>query len=221
MPIDLIGVYSSLLKPKPFLLSRKWAMDTFMELSEKSKLRNFLRHQRDQYAQTHDIKASSQEVLNNLIAAAIVPPGVVIGGYWPTKSEVDVRLFLSYFLNHGHVWALPVVQAPDKSVVFRQWRPGNLLVSGAYNILTPDETAPLVIPTILLVPMMGFDPQGYRLGQGGGYFDRTIADLRAHHSIRVIGIAFDCQEVESIPRQDHDERMDYIITPTRIMEIKT
>lgn len=186
----------------------------------KSQLRTELHQRRDNYKKNNDLKTTGQALLNNLVSAAIIPPDAIIGSYWPVKSEADVRPLLSYLYEQGHVCALPVFQAPKKPLLFREWRPGNLLVSGIYNILTPDEGAQLVTPTVLFVPILGFDMQGHRLGHGEGYYDRTLENLRAHHHIIAIGIAFDCQEVEEIPHHEHDEPMNYIVTPTRVIEIK-
>lgn len=186
----------------------------------KPQLRTELQQRRDHYKRTHDLRACGQILLHNLISAQIVPPQAVIGSYWPIKSEADACPLLTYYYEQGHICALPVVQAAKKPLLFREWRPGNLLVSGIYNILTPDETAPLVTPTVLFVPVLGFDSHGHRLGHGEGYYDRTLEILRAQHPIIAIGIAFDCQEVDAIPHQDHDQPMNYIITPTRVIEIK-
>jgi 5-formyltetrahydrofolate cyclo-ligase len=166
------------------------------------------------------VKPDVQAVLNNLIRAGLAPQGAIIGGYWPTQSEVDIRPLITYFDQQGYACALPVIQSVDQPLIFRAWRPGDLLISGLYSILTPDETAPVITPTILLVPLLGFDRRGYRLGQGGGFYDLTLANLRKSDYIRAIGIAFDCQETEAIPHQDHDERMDYIVTPTRVIKIE-
>ena len=186
----------------------------------KSQLRTDLLERRDQYKKTHDLKDTGKAILQTLLSAQIITPEAIVGGYWPIKSEVDVRSLLSYFYEHNHICALPVVQASKMPLQFRQWRPGNLLVSGIYNILTPDDNAPLIIPTILFVPVVGFDAQGNRLGHGEGYYDRTLEQLRENHSLIAIGIAYDCQEVDSIPRQRHDQPMNYIITPTQVIEIK-
>jgi len=195
-------------------------MNTSMASVSKSQLRKDLQQQRNHYHKTHDVTTSGQAILQNLIATSLIGPGAVIGSYWPVKSEVDIRCLLSYFYRQGHTCALPVVQAPKKPLLFREWRPGDLLVSGIYNILTPDETAAPVIPTVLLIPILGFDRHGNRLGYGKGYYDQTLEILRAHYAITAIGIAFDCQEVDAIPHLDHDEPMDYIITPTQIIEVQ-
>ena len=186
----------------------------------KSQLRTELHQLRDNYKKNHDLKTCGQALLDKIISAQIIPPKAVIGSYWPVKSEADACALLTYYYEQGHVCALPVVQAAKKPLLFREWRPGNLLVSGIYNILTPDETAPLVTPTVLFVPILGFDNRGHRLGHGEGYYDRTLESLRAQHPIIAIGIAFDCQEVDIIPHHAYDQPMNYIITPTRIIEIK-
>lgn len=186
----------------------------------KSQLRTELHQLRDNYKKNHDLKTCGQALLDKIISAQIIPPKAVIGSYWPVKSEADACALLTYYYEQGHICALPVVQAAKKPLLFREWRPGNLLVSGIYNILTPDETAPLVTPTVLFVPILGFDNRGHRLGHGEGYYDRTLESLRAQHPIIAIGIAFDCQEVDIIPHHAYDQPMNYIITPTRIIEIK-
>lgn len=186
----------------------------------KSHLRKELHQLRDNHKKTNDLKTCGQALLNNLISAQIIPPKAVIGSYWPVKSEADASPLLTYYYEQGHVCGLPVVQGANKPLLFREWRPGNLLVSGIYNILTPDETAPLVIPTVLFVPVLGFDNRGHRLGHGEGYYDRTLESLRAQHPIIAIGIAFDCQQADIIPQNDHDQPMNYIITPTRVIEVK-
>jgi len=191
-----------------------------MTLISKSQLRPDLRQRRDQYKKTHDLKSIGKAILDKLISAGIIPSDAIIGSYWPVKSEADVRPLLSYFYERGHTCALPVVEAQNKPLIFREWSPGDLLISGIYNILTPDETAPLITPTVLFVPVLGFDREGHRLGHGEGYYDRTLEKLREQHPIIAIGIAFDCQEVDSIPHEAFDQRMDYVITPTQVIEIR-
>jgi len=195
-------------------------MSIFMTPTSKSEMRIELHQKRDQYTKVHNAKAIGQGLLKNLVDAKIILPGAIIGSYWPIKSEVDIRPLLDYFFEQGHICALPVVQASKKPLLFRQWGPGNLLVSGIYNILTPDEEAPLVTPNVLFVPVLGFDYLGHRLGYGEGYYDRTLESLRARCSIIAIGIAFDCQQVALIPHHDYDQPMNYILTPTRVIEIK-
>lgn len=196
-------------------------MNTSMTDTSKLQLRTELLQRRDHYTKSNDLKSTGQLLLNKVLSAEIIPTGAIVASYWPVKSEADVRPLLTYFYEHGHVCALPVVQASKQPLVFREWRPGNLLVSGLYNILTPDEGAKVVTPTVLFVPILGFDTKGHRLGHGEGYYDRTLESLRINNNLIAIGIAYDCQEVEAIPCHEHDEAMNYIITPTRVIEINT
>jgi 5-formyltetrahydrofolate cyclo-ligase len=191
-----------------------------MTTISKMQLRADLRQKRDLYEKSQPLKASSQALLAKVISANIIPTDAIIGSYWPVKSEVDVRPLLSYFYEQGHICSLPVAQRMHKPLLFREWRPGNLLISGIYNILIPDEGATLVTPTVVVVPILGFDRHGHRLGYGKGYYDITLESLRAHNHIIAIGVAYDCQEVEAIPHEAHDQPMNYIITPTRAIEIK-
>lgn len=188
--------------------------------TSKTQLRLELHQRRDEYSKGHDLKTTGQALLKNLVSASIIPHGAIIGSYWPIKSEADARPILTYFHEKNHICALPVVEAINRPLLFREWEPGNLLVSGLYNILTPDEGAKIVTPTVLLVPILGFDAHGHRLGHGEGYYDRTLEKLRAKNHVIAIGIAFDCQEVDAIPFHEHDEPMNYIVTPTRVIEIK-
>lgn len=186
----------------------------------KSQLRIELQQRRDSCQKSGDLKVAGQALLHNLMSANIIPFQAIVGSYWPVKSEADVRPLLSYLYEHGHVCALPIFQAPNKPLLFREWRPGNLLVSGLFNILTPDDEAPLATPNVLFVPIIGFDRKGHRLGYGEGCYDRTLKSLRALQQVTAIGIAFDYQEVEEIPHEEHDELMNYIVTPTQVIEIK-
>lgn len=210
----------SLLMGNLFPKNKKSYISTAMTNISKSHLRSLLQQTRDYHKQTEDLKDLEKGFLTNLLTANIVPRDAVIGSYWPVRSEADVRPILTHYYEQRHICALPVVQESQKPLVFRKWSPGNLLVSGTYNILTPDDTAQLITPTILFVPVLGFDRQGHRLGHGEGYYDRTLEYLRMTHTLTAIGIAFDWQEVETIPHEPHDQTLDYVVTPTRILEVR-
>ena len=193
-----------------------------MTSNEKITLRKLLRKKRDHYVRTHDMAKAHQDLLHHVVAGVSLSPGAIIGGYWPQSSEVDGGFLLSFFHKQGHTCALPVIDLPAKMLVFHKWEPDEALVP----LLVPGHTIPLLIParcaavspTVLLIPVTGFDSQGNRLGQGGGYYDRTLHTLRARECITAIGIAFDCQETYTLPQENHDEKMDFIVTPTRLMK---
>ncbi len=132
-----------------------------------------------------------------------------IGFYWPFKSEVDLRAYLRACLKQGAEAALPVVVAKREALEFWAWRPRSKLARGIWNIPVPAERCP-VRPNALLVPLVGFDAAGYRLGYGGGYYDRTLAALSPRPL--TIGIGYECGRLETIHPQPHDIPLDMIVT---------
>jgi 5,10-methenyltetrahydrofolate synthetase len=128
---------------------------------------------------------------------------------WPIKNEYDPRSFIRTLLTRGATAALPVVVAKGQPLVFRQWHPGTRMARGALDIPYPVES-PELIPQALLLPMNGWDAHGYRLGYGGGFFDRTIAGL-AEKPV-VIGVAHELARMETIHPQPWDIPADYVVT---------
>ena len=139
-------------------------------------------------------------------------PGAVVSGYVPVRGEIDVMPLLHALHAAGHALALPVVAAREAPLVFRRWRPGMALEKGAFGIPVPPATAPEVRPEVVLVPLVAFDAQGHRLGYGGGYYDRTLAALRAQGRVLAVGCAHAGQEVPHIPALDTDQRLDLVLT---------
>jgi 5-formyltetrahydrofolate cyclo-ligase len=135
--------------------------------------------------------------------------GKIIGFYWPFKGEFDARGLMGNWLQQGAQAALPVVLAARTALEFRRWQPGDETEPGVYKIPVPKQRH-VVIPDILLVPLVGFDPAGYRLGYGGGYYDRTLAALAVKPM--AIGIGFEQARLATIYPQPHDIPMDIIIT---------
>ena len=139
----------------------------------------------------------------------------IVGFCWPYRNEYDPRPLLARLRASGANTALPAVIGPRLPLEFRIWRPGDVLARGVYDIPYPAYGAARV-PDTLLVPMNGFDGAGYRLGYGGGYFDRTLAALP--HRPRVIGIAYDMAIMPSIYPLAHDIPMDWIVTESGVRE---
>ncbi|MGH6953820.1 MAG: 5-formyltetrahydrofolate cyclo-ligase [Alphaproteobacteria bacterium] len=158
-------------------------------------------------------KAEAARRVELTFEGAIAPlAGEVVSGYWPEPDELDVRPLLVALHARGHAVALPVVGGRGQPLMFRRWRPDDSLVAGALGIATPSPEAPELRPTILLVPLLAFDRDGYRLGRGGGYYDRTLRAARAAGRVLAVGVAFAAQEVARVPRDDGDERLDWIVT---------
>ena len=128
---------------------------------------------------------------------------------WPIKGEYDARHFARTLRDKGALTALPVVVAPRTPLIFREWHPGVELAHGPLDIPYPVNSAE-VAPSGVLLPMNGWDRQGYRLGYGGGFFDRTLASM-ARKPV-VIGIAYEMARMETIFPQSWDIPVDYVVT---------
>jgi 5,10-methenyltetrahydrofolate synthetase len=128
---------------------------------------------------------------------------------WPIKGEYDARHFARTLRDRGALTALPVVVAPRTPLVFREWHPGVELAHGSLDIPYPANSS-AVTPSGVLLPMNGWDKQGYRLGYGGGFFDRTLASLKKKPI--VIGIAYEMARMETIYPQSWDIPVDYVVT---------
>jgi 5-formyltetrahydrofolate cyclo-ligase len=118
----------------------------------------------------------------------------------------------------GHACSLPEVAGPDKALVFRAWKPGDRLLTGRLGEPKPDSAAPELFPDVLLVPLLSFDRDGFRLGYGGGHYDRTLAALRNADGILAVGLAYAAQEVDTVPRDGHDARLDWVVTEQAAIE---
>ena len=148
--------------------------------------------------------------------AVTLPVACVVAGYWPMRDEFDVRPLLRALHLRGHPCALPVVTGRGQVLAFRAWSPGDPLIDAAFGTRTPRDDAPSLTPELLLVPMLAYDDRGYRLGYGGGFYDRTLAALAAPIAV---GCAYEAQAVDALPVDDHDRRLDWIVTEKRLMEI--
>lgn len=138
---------------------------------------------------------------------------------WPFKNEYDPRFLAHKLRDRGAKTALPVVVAPRQPLIFRLWKPGDVLAKGVYDIPYPASGDP-VAPDIALVPMNGFDAGGYRLGYGGGFFDRTLASLRTNNpkATVAIGVTYELARMDTIHPQSYDIPMDYVVTERGVYE---
>lgn len=154
----------------------------------------------------------SAALVDHGVLAIVVRPGTVISGFLPIRSEADIRPLLEELRERGARVCVPVI-IDKQTIVFRELAEAGALVPGSFGTLGPAEDAALLEPDVLLVPLSAFDANGQRIGYGGGYYDRAIALLRRKGlARRLIGIAFDCQEVPSVPAEPHDVRLDAILT---------
>jgi 5-formyltetrahydrofolate cyclo-ligase len=144
------------------------------------------------------------------------PERSIVGGYVALPGEADPGLLLVALRAAGHDIALPRVESKGAPLVFHLWQQGQPLRPGAFNIPEPQADRPIAHPRILLVPLLAFDARGHRLGYGGGYYDRTLENLRAKGPVRAIGIAYSGQEIEAIPDENHDRLLDIVVTENGI-----
>ncbi len=150
-----------------------------------------------------------------------VSPGTMVAGYWPIRSEIDPLPLLSAFRAKGARLCLPVV-LDRETIAFREYLPDAQLVQTGFGTMGPDEHAPLADPAVMLMPLAGFDRRGHRLGYGAGHYDRALARFAAR-GLRplLIGMAFDCQELDHVPDEPHDIALDRILTETGLRTVAT
>lgn len=153
------------------------------------------------------------------VDAIPVTAGQVVAGYWPMGDELDPRPLLNMLQRQGALVVLPAVQKGTRLLQFRLCEDLTCLPpAGTFGIPAPNASASVLVPDILLVPLVGFDRDGWRLGMGGGYYDTTLAGLRASLGMAVdkkivaVGYAFAVQQVAELPHGAHDQRLDWAVT---------
>ncbi len=146
----------------------------------------------------------------------------IVAGYWPAASEIDCRPLLNRLAAQQVACCLPVVSRRDMPLSFYPWKPDDPLTAGEYGIMEPLAGQAPVIPTLVIVPLLAFDAEGWRLGYGGGYYDRTIETLKKSSSmpIRLVGVAFEAQQVDKIPCDVHDQQLDAVVTEEKIYNFR-
>ncbi len=160
--------------------------------------------------QVHDWNARITDLLTGGFP---LEAGMTVGLCWPIRNEPDARFALRHWREQGVVGALPVVVEKSAPMQFREWHPGTQLEKGVHDIPFPVDSN-VVIPDVAIAPANGFDDHGYRLGYGGGYFDRTLAAVSPRPV--AIGLSFDAFRIESIYPQPYDIPMDFIVTESHV-----
>jgi 5-formyltetrahydrofolate cyclo-ligase len=146
------------------------------------------------------------------VDALEIAPGAVVAGYAAFRAEADPKALILALAGRGHPLALPAMTGKAQPLRFHRWCETDALVVHPYGVAEPQADAPVVVPKVLLVPLLAFDGHGTRLGYGGGYYDRTLAALRAAGAVRAIGIAYAGQELPEVPHGPHDQRLDAVLT---------
>ena len=148
------------------------------------------------------------------------PAAAAVSGYLPHGSEIDPRPLMNRFLRAGADLALPVALAADAPLVFRRWRPGEAVAPDAAGMAAPLPDAPELLPGLVIVPLLAFDRRGGRLGQGGGHYDRTLEALERDAPVFKLGLAYAAQEVARVPAEEHDRRLDAILTEIEYIAVR-
>lgn len=143
-----------------------------------------------------------------------VSPGSTVSGFAAIRDEISPAELMSWLHAEGFKLALPVMVGKGKPLVMRSWTPGDAMAAAAWGIAEPMEDKPEVEPDVVLVPLLAYDATGFRLGYGGGYYDRTLAKLRARKPVVAVGIAYDEQRVDAVPHDGYDQPLDWVLTPS-------
>ena len=150
-------------------------------------------------------------VARRLVASGLAAGAAVVSGYRPIRTEIDPTPAMEAMREGGARLCVPVIEGKGRPLVFREWWPGCEMVEGTFGAEIPAEGAVLE-PDLLLVPLLAFDALGWRLGYGGGFYDRTLEGLRQRKAVRAIGLAYAAQEVEAVPTEPTDQRLDAVVT---------
>jgi 5-formyltetrahydrofolate cyclo-ligase len=157
-------------------------------------------------------RAEASDAMAGLADRLGSEPGMIVSGYWPMRSEVDVRPLMAALADRGARLCLPAI-LDRQTIVFREMKHGGEMIEMGFGTWGPRPDAPELVPQLMLVPLAAFDARGHRIGYGAGYYDRAIERMRAQgNAPRLVAIAFDCQEVDKVPDQPHDIQLDEILT---------
>jgi 5-formyltetrahydrofolate cyclo-ligase len=174
---------------------------------------------RQAWAPAPERERAARRACERLMAAVPLPESCAVSAFWPLGDEIDTRPLLEALHAQGHAVGLPIVVARGHPLQFRRWRPQDAMVAASFGIMVPPPEAPLVVPEIVVAPLLAFDRAGYRLGYGGGFYDRTLAGLRALRETVAVGYGFAAQEVEAVPRDAYDQRLDWIVTEEAALKL--
>jgi 5-formyltetrahydrofolate cyclo-ligase len=148
------------------------------------------------------------------LAFLTLAPSSVISGFSAIRDEIDPAPLLKRLSAEGHRLALPVMQGKGRPLLFRAWVPGDATAAAQWGIAEPLPEKPALEPDVVLVPLLAFDAHGYRLGYGGGFYDRTLGRLRGKKPVTAVGIGYDELRIDAVPHLDYDQRLDWVLTPS-------
>lgn len=155
---------------------------------------------------------AGEKLAHNVVATGLIGQTDVVSGFWSMGDEIDLLPLLTSLSKNGVVCVLPVLETKAAPLLFREWHPGIEMRRASFGMMEPTEKSPRRMPSVVLAPLLAFDAEGFRIGYGGGYYDRTLAALRAAGPVTVIGVGYEAQEVAEVPRDHFDQPLDWIVT---------
>lgn len=188
--------------------------DTSLILKEKRDLRARMKTWRASLSAEAMVHAATALADYGLGFLPRLAAGTVVSGFAPLADELRVWPLLRRLAGSGIQLALPLVQGKGLPLVFRAWTPGDAMDKGVWDIPEPKADKPVLEPDVLLVPLLAFDRKGWRLGYGGGFYDRTLSGLRARKPVVAVGLGYDGQQVDAVPHLAYDQRLDWVLIPS-------
>jgi 5-formyltetrahydrofolate cyclo-ligase len=167
-----------------------------------------------------DLRAAAAQAIAARPFPVPVRAGAIVSGFMPVKCEINPLPLMRVLAESGAQLALPAVTGRGQPLIMRAFTFGEALASGVWGIREPRHDALQVDPDIVIAPLLAFDRSGHRIGYGAGYYDMTIAALRAKKSILAVGIAFAAQEITSVPTTPRDARLDLVLTEREIIDFR-
>ena len=187
-----------------------------VQLSEKEVLRKFLINRRSELGPSIDFQ---NNILNNIKPLIEEIENEYIGTYISFRDELDTKKLNQYLLERELNLALPVIDFKTKEINFFMYHKDTELIENQFSILEPKNKDEVIFPKIIFIPLLGYSKSGFRLGYGGGYYDKYLSK-NGIDDVKKIGIAFSFQEVLEIPVEDHDERLDWILTEKHLYKVQ-
>jgi 5-formyltetrahydrofolate cyclo-ligase len=184
----------------------------------KSAIRREAKARRDALAP--DVRAAAAQAVAARPFPVAVTPGAIVSGFMPMRSEINPIPLMRTLADAGAQLALPVIAGRGRPLIMRAYAFGEALAAGVWGIREPKPDAPEVLPDILLVPLLAFARSGHRVGYGAGYYDMTIAALRAEKTVLAVGIAFAAQEIADVPTTPRDARLDLVLTEREVIDCR-
>lgn len=166
-------------------------------------------------------RAAAVEIVTQRPFPIDVKQGVIVSAYSPMKSEFNPVPLMRKLSESGATLALPVTPKRGNPLIMRAWAFGDEMASGVWGIREPKPESPEVFPDIMLVPLAAFDRSGHRIGYGAGYYDMTIARIRAMKPVITIGLAFAAQEIPRVPATAFDARLDLVLTELETIDFRS